>query len=170
MIEQGVQGNESIKPNGIGGWLLIPVLGLFFVIYQGFELFKSNDLLLFQSEMWTAFSVPGTVFYKSGWTPLIISLAFLQVAITALSIVALVALFKKKRFVPALMVAIYVVGLALVANDYVLARLFFPMVDPDLAISIQSESIKKLIGVSLAAVIWIPYFVQSKRVKNTFVM
>jgi hypothetical protein len=162
--------SRSKDPSGIGGWLLIPLLGLFFVIYEGFELFKNNAFLLFQSEMWTAFYTPGTIFHNSRWTPLILSLAFLQAAITILSAAAIVALFKKKRFVPALMVAIYVVGMALVANDYVVARYFFPLIDPDWAVSLQSQSLNKLIGALLSAAIWIPYFMQSKRVKNTFVM
>lgn len=170
MSDQGMTEGESRKPNGIGGWLLIPVLGLLFSVYQGFGLFKSNDLILFKPEMWAVFSTPGTIFYKSWWTPLIISLGFLQVAITGLSIVALIALFKKKRFVPVLMISIYIIGFAMMVNDYVLAKLFFPMIDPDWAGSLQSQSLKKLIGVALAALIWIPYFVRSRRVKNTFVM
>ena len=170
MSEQGVTEDVSRNPSGIGGWLLIPVLGLLISVYQGFDLFKSNDLVLFKAEMWAAFSTPGTIFYKSWWTPLIISLAFFQVIITGLSIVAVIALFKKKRFVHVLMVSIYIIGFAMMMNDYVLAKLFFPLIDPDWADSLQSQSLKKLIGVALAALIWIPYFMRSKRVKNTFVM
>lgn len=160
---------ETRGSNGIGGWLIIPVIGLFFSVYHGLSLYLAGELLLLQSGMWAALSTPGTIFYKSHWAPFVVSLAFLQTIVVVLSISALVAMFRKKSFVPALMVCVYVVGVLMMANDYLVAEFLFPQIDPAWAAELQSASLKKLIGVSLAASIWIPYFVRSRRVKNTFV-
>ena len=162
-------GHESKKPEGIGGWLLVPIIGLFFSIYQAFEIIKAGEFLMFEPEMWRAFVSPGTVFYHSFWVPAIVSLAILQLAIMMMSIAALISIFKKKRFVPHLMITVYAIGVAMMINDYLLAARFFPLISVELAEATQPESMKKLIGVSLAALVWTPYFMRSRRVKNTFV-
>ncbi len=169
MNDEDKVGSGSTKPEGIGGWLLVPIIGLFFSIYQAFKLFRDDGLLLFEPEMWLSFTTPGTVFYHSWWVPVIVSLAVFQLTIIVISIAAVIAILKKKRFVPKLMIGVYIVGLIMMIDDYVLATLFFPLISAELADATQSESIKKLVGVTLAALIWIPYFMKSKRVKNTFV-
>ena len=123
---------EKIK--GIGGWLLIPIIGLFITL-----LIILYDLLSLNS-----------IFEFSFYTGLITF--FLDMIILILAIVALFSIFNKKKYTPQIMISVYTVNI---------------MISLSLAFLIEDFSImwSPIIGVS----IWIPYFIYSKRVKNTFV-
>lgn len=164
-----IHGKTPDGPKGLGGWLLLQVLGLFVSIFVAFRLFMDGSLVLFEPELWVAYTTPGTVFHESLWVPIIVIGALVQLAMVIFSVAALVAIFTKKRFVPKMMIGIYLLGLVLVGVDSLLAAFFVPQIDPALAEQVQPESLKKLIGVTISAAIWIPYFLKSKRVKNTFV-
>lgn len=156
-------------PQGFGGWLLLPIIGLFVSAYIGVRLFIEGSLILFGPEIWSAFNTPGTQFYHSWWVPVIVLGASTQVGLVVGSVIALVTIFMKKRFVPRLMIGIYLLGFLLVAVDFLLVEFFLSAVSPDLAEQARPESFRKLIGVTVGVAIWIPYFLKSVRVKNTFV-
>lgn len=161
--------NDSKEPKGLAGWLLLPILGLFVSIFVAFRLFKDGSLILFEPEIWVAFITPGTLFYHSIWVPVIVFGALIQVSMITVSIAALVAIFKKKRFVPRLMIGLYLLGIILAAVDIILGVFFLPALVPELYKQVESESFVKAIGSAVGAAIWIPYFLKSRRVKNTFI-
>jgi hypothetical protein len=131
--------------------------------------FDSTSKVLLGPEIWSAFGTPGTIFYHSTWVPVIALGAVVQICTMILSIIALTAILKKKKAVPRIMITFYGLGLCLVAIDMLIAFVFIPSVNPELAKQVSSESMKKMIGMVASALIWIPYFLSSGRVKNTFV-
>ena len=150
-------------PKGIGGWLILPLIHLVgTVVLTGINLVTAlqywDGLLLLAtgqadpSVQWMAL-------------PMLASLAF-GVAVIAFALYLLIQFFQKKRAVPRLMIWFYVLVLAttLVDSGVILAYEEFQESPSDV-----EQSIKDIGRSIVAAVIWIPYFLVSKRVKATFV-
>lgn len=168
MNGEGKLVRDSEKLEGVGGWLWLPIIGLLFSIYEGYKLFTDGEIILFKPELWVAFTTPGTAFFHSWWVPVIIFTAFLQIVIITFTVVALLAILKKKKFVPAVMIGLYVAGLVMLVMDTLIAVFFMPRISAYAADLVKAESLKKLAILVVVAGIWIPYFLRSKRVKNTF--
>ncbi len=121
------------EPYGIGGWLLVPTLGLLvgipMTIYEVVKSLGSGS--------------PGEIAVVGG--------AALVIGITT------VAFFQKRRWAPGAFIAL----LAL--------NVLFAFVPVTLAGGTVSRGDARDLGRSaIAAVVWIPYFLVSKRVKATF--
>ena len=79
-------------------------------------------------------------------------LIFIDVALIAFTVIILFAMFNKKKYLPRLMISFYTANLII-----------------QLVIAFFVEEYSGIIQPIISAVIWIPYFIQSKRVKNTFI-
>jgi hypothetical protein len=148
-------------PSGIRGWLILPAIGLVISpILQAVELFRTV-LPAFDADTWRTLTEPDSPYSAA-------AVMFECVALVLLFIYTLwlgyLFFFRKSARVPAL----YVTWLALwiIYNfiDLILARTI--PIPPD-----QSDHSGSLaLGRSITnGVIWSWYFLQSKRVKNTFV-
>lgn len=151
---------ESISlenPRSIGGWLVLPSIGLvitpFVLIYQ---IFSSE---YFSSGIWQGFELGG---YENAQF-LTIYLGFeivYNVFFLVFTILAIILFFNKRTSAPKFMIFFYGINLALtIVESFVMNQTGLP--DPTGA----SDIIKSIIS----AAIWIPYFLKSKRVKETFV-
>lgn len=151
-------------PSGIRGWLVLPLLGLIFTpIRTGFMTVKDVVPAL-RPETWHALTTPGTKSYHPLWAPVIGFELAANCLIIAASIAIVWLFFRKSRRVPLLMVAWYV-GTILVQ----IVDLLFAGQIPAVAAQEDNDGLKELARSSVVAMIWIPYFLVSKRVKNTFV-
>jgi hypothetical protein len=86
-----------------------------------------------------------------------------DVGMTAFLIYAAVRFFGKRRNAPATMIALMITGI--VVNGLLLAINIGADAEP-FAIECGKALVKAIVG----AIIWIPYFLVSKRVKTTFVI
>ena len=152
------------EPRGLGGWLILPAIGLF-VLPIRLAVSLNNDFLpIFQEGYWEILTTPGSEVYHHLWAPLII----FEIAGNTFFIIfdiALIFLFftRSYRF-PTLFIVFLASNLLFVVGDFFLADLI-----PAVAAENDAESIKELARPIIGAIIWIPYFLVSKRVKNTFV-
>jgi len=122
---------EKIK--GIGGWLILPIIGLFISIpILLYDLLSMNSLYEFNSYV--------------GF------LSFLDIAFLALIIVALFSIFNKKKYASKIMISVYITNIII-----------------QLVAGFLIEDFSGLVTPVIGGAIWIPYFLESKRVKNTFV-
>jgi hypothetical protein len=160
--------NSSTEPEGIGGWLLLPIAVLCATIYGFFEEFQRSTLALLGPGLWDVFVMPGTYFYHSPWVIVIVGNAVLEIAILVVSVVALVAIWRKKKAVPHIMIGFYVLALSLTSMNALLTFYFLAKISPELANQITTDVIRKEVGIVIIASVFIPYFLKSKRVKNTF--
>lgn len=129
------------KLKGIGGWLILPAIGLVFGIIIGTIEF---------------FTLPA---YYDGLYKLEL---IVYLALLALTIYAAIKFFGKKKNAPKIMIILYSVSLV--------ASLFLFGVELSVgADEFAVETGKQLVRDIATAVIWIPYFSISKRVKATFV-
>jgi hypothetical protein len=171
------QAEPEYELKGIGGWLILPLLhlvanaGMIAVMVvtsflEGYDMAEAQgtpdgggdggtpDVLAELSALFTP------AFLASIGVLLIASWVFL------FAIFCLVRFFQKKKHVPKLMIGFYVLLVALtVANAAALH--WFPELSmgPD----DMKDAMIGLVRVGIAAAIWIPYFLVSERVKNTFV-
>ncbi len=166
--DDGLKKHAS-EPEGIRGWLLLPLGGLFVTLYMSVDVFRKTTVVILGPEMWSAFATPSTVFYHSPWVPVMVIGGLIQVTIIICSAVALIATFRKKKFVPHLMIAVYALAFFLALLDVTLIYGFFPTISADWAKQMELGVIRKLLGTVAVLIIWVPYFLKSRRVQNTFV-
>lgn len=152
------------KYDKIGGWLFLVVIGLIITpLRLGYSLVVDFYPLMTDGS-WSILTTPGSEAYHPLWAPLLV-FEIVGNCITFLAaIVILVFFFMRKKFVPLAMIVFYSFNLFFVATDYFAADLI-----PAVAAQDSKDSLRELLRTAVAAAIWIPYFIMSKRVKGTFV-
>jgi hypothetical protein len=143
--------NAVNGPVGIGGWLILPAIGLILApIGQALIVLGAFALAHQQSTAPAA----AAAFQK---------FAIINAIYGVYILIAAFMFFGKKRIAPAMMICAYLAGILLCFMSSVLAG-------PISSTATNSGSDGAALGRSvIVALIWIPYFSMSKRVKNTFV-
>jgi hypothetical protein len=149
-------------PKGLGGWLILPIIHLFGTL--GLTSYNLFGVV----ENWEDFVALLTGQVDPNYRSLVSLVLFSLVsgvAIVAFTLYLLVLLFQKKRALPPLMVWFYAVLLAatLIESGMVLQN------PQQWTMADLSEARRSLGKTVFLAVIWIPYFMRSKRVRATFV-
>jgi len=142
----------------IGGWLVLPAIGLvltpFLLLFQVF-----NDDY-FHKDIWEGFYLAG--YENAGFLNIYLGFElFYNVLLFSYSILLIVLFFSKRTNLPTLMIFFYAINLAMIIlGSFILNQSGID--DPTFG--------KDLFRSIFSAAIWIPYFLVSKRVKNTFVV
>jgi hypothetical protein len=150
-----------VGPVGLGGWLVLPIIGLFGTILAVTLTTFSETIPGFRSGGWALLFTPGTESYHPGWAAFLVFRLIVDAVRLASSATLLRLVFQRKASVPRLMVWFY--GFCCTAA----------VVSVLVAFSLGSRwsaagTAKSLVVFVLTDVIWIPYFLKSERVKNTF--
>jgi len=143
--------NAVDGPVGIGGWLILPTIGLIFTpIAQALAVLGAVALANLKT-------TPANL--ASGLNQLAVANAIYGVYI----LVAAFMFFAKKRMAPAMMIGAYLLAIGLTFfSQVVVTHATQAASDPNSSIVVFARPV-------LVALIWIPYFRMSKRVRNTFV-
>jgi hypothetical protein len=121
---------EKIK--GIGGWLILPIIGLFISLpVLLYDLLSTNAMYEFS-------------FYIG-------LVSFLDVILLGFVIYALFSIFNKKKRTLQIMISFYIINIII-----------------QLVLAFLIEDFSRIIQPVIGGLIWIPYFIYSKRVRNTF--
>jgi hypothetical protein len=148
---------------GIGGWLILPVIGLVTVpIIRSYRL-VSDYWDIFWDSGWNELTTPGSLMYHYLWAPVIASDIIATLVSVSLAIATLSLLFRKSKATPAFAIAF--AGLDLVVKEL---SYFFAERIPAVAQQAAADTAVDSAGF-FVAVIWILYFILSRRVKATFV-
>lgn len=148
----------------IGGWLVLLAIGLVLNPIRLLVIMGRDFLPLFLSGGWSVLTTPGTAAYHPLWAPVLMFEVGGNTVLLGFSVLVAVCFFQKRKIVPRLMIAFLLVNLLLVAADYFVTDLL-----PSVASQKDPGAMKELARALIAAAIWVPYFVLSKRVKGTFV-
>lgn len=105
----------------------------------------------------------GSPFYVAGLLPLMTFELASNVAIVVLAVVTAWLFFSKSRRTPAFAIAFYALSAVCLLIDHVWVGSI-----PEVASGADASSMKELARAIVVAAVWIPYFLVSKRVKNTF--
>lgn len=151
-------------PSGIGGWLILPLIGV--IVYPiSISLLLINSFLpIFQEGIWQVLTTPGSEAYHKLWAPLIIYEITGNIVFILFSIFLALLFFSKSHRLPTLFIVYIALNCVFIVSDYAAGE-FIPFV----AEESDAESLGEVFRSIIAAAIWIPYFLASKRVKNTFV-
>lgn len=156
--------NALPAPLEIRGFLIVVAIGLVLSFLQNLA-GLSWSLIPFRREAWERLTSPGFSPYHPNWKPAIL-MGIISASVTlALTAVGLVLFFRKHRFFPTfVVVAIPVIFILSLANYYLDGLV------PAIAASpAYAQERHRLILKFVAMHVWIPYFVVSDRVKQTFV-
>src|SRR5262249_40884148 len=106
---------------------------------------------------------PGSAAYHPLWAPLVIFEIFGNLAFVVMAATLLFLFFTKSPRFPRLFIAYILFNAVFVTADY-----FFGDLIPAIA-GQKTDALKEVLRTAVTAVIWVPYMLVSKRVKNTFV-
>lgn len=146
----------------IGGWLVLPMIGLFFtLLFSALSVYQDSSFYF--HNWWSVFTGESTI-----------SLSFMYVVLAEFiyntwflifTVLILVLFFKKRSCLPPLICILYFVSFLFPILDLEAIRFISEdLVTSESETEIYTQSGKALVG----AIIWIPYFMVSTRVKRTF--
>lgn len=150
---------------GIGGALWLVVIGRVlapFVI--AFSLYRNVSMLL-EPGVWTALTSPGSRAYHPLWGGVLIYEVIGWGTFLLTSLLALWLLWRRHSAFPAMMIAYQAVFILFLWGDALLGG-NIPAVREN---AVFSSLIVAAVQATVMGAIWIPYFLVSERVRNTFV-
>jgi hypothetical protein len=151
-------------PEGIGGWLILPLLHLVLTILSVLVVLATQSIPAFTEGHFATLTDPNFVNYHPLWKPLLILEPIGIATVGVAAVWGLVLMFRKAKAFPRWMIIFYSVNLVYSILDVVLG-MQIPLVASQNGAGLVQQAIRACIG----AAIWIPYMRVSKRVKNTFV-
>ena len=148
---------------GLGGWLVLVGIGLTVSSVRLLvAIVRSSPS--FGAVKWHALTHAGGVSYHPLWGPILIFELLGQLTTLALAIMALLLFFQKRRLFPRLFIGLLVFNALFVIADTIGVQLLNTgSSKADAAVA------RNLFAVAIGCSIWIPYMLQSRRVKATFV-
>jgi hypothetical protein len=138
-------------PSGIGGWLILPAIGLILSPLMMVLTIQQNLSLLNQTEAIQR--------VYPGLHAAIVGETLITAALLGFSIYVAVIFFKTKRELPKMITILLIANLVLMAIDAFWVS----------SIIGKATGVREVVRAVIAACVWIPYFNSSQRVKATFV-
>jgi hypothetical protein len=156
--------NAPKQYNKIGGWLILVAIGLILTPIRLLVVVAKDLLPVFSGDVWSRLTTPGTEAYHPLWAPLLLFEIIGNGLFILFPIIIAIFFFQKRQFVPKLIIVLLLSNLLFLAIDFFAADLI-----PAVASQEDTASLMELARVFIACLIWVPYFLVSKRVKETFV-
>ncbi len=147
-------------PMRLGGWLVLPLIGLFINLFLIFSSFFTNSY--FDKSVWLARTDQTSEDYLPGFSAMLIFELLVNICIFIYTLLIFVLALKYNRNVPKLFIIYYIAYFAAAIGDDVLAIVVLDQKD-------YYGLTKDIFRYSITCAIWIPYFLVSKRVKETFI-
>src|SRR5215475_3010978 len=145
---------SEIKPQRIGGFLIVIAVGLFINLIQNLTYFLQSIAPIIRTSLWMRFTDPESTEYHPYWQAVLIFEAVASLLFLLTNIVMLWLFYRKKRIFPKLVIVAILLQFAITLLSYFLSG-FIPAVA-------ESEYFAKeryyLIVKFISLHIWIPYF------------
>jgi hypothetical protein len=157
-------GSSGGHRDRIGGWLILFAIGL--VIYPVGAVFSLVTQILpaFSSATWTGSAHTAAPHYHLLWKPLLIFELAGNLILALCVLWLLVLFFQRRRVARRLAILFLVFNLLYVGVDTLWAWIL-----SEGGQSLAFATLRDTVRTAVACMIWIPYFIFSKRVKETFV-
>lgn len=151
-------------PVGLGGWLLLPMIGMALSPILMLRSLFSEIMPIFQDGTFDAVTTPSHPAYHHLWAPLIYMEVIGNAVLIVLALTALVLIAIKSRLARRFAIIWFAAAAGFTTVDFFASDMIPALADVD-----DTESLKIMVRACFSACIWIPYFLVSKRVKATFV-
>ncbi|WML34442.1 DUF2569 domain-containing protein [Clostridium sp. OS1-26] len=152
------------RPKGIRGWLILVMLQVFSNFLNLFMSLQYNLTILDNSKLLNTLANPSHLYYSPNWKPVILFETIIEMGLLIYIAITLIFFFNAKKRAINMMIIFYIL-LAIYPIAVVIARSQVPYLTQEYT----REDYIKLISSVIASLIWITYFIKSKRVKNTFI-
>jgi hypothetical protein len=156
--------SSRASPAGLSGWLVLIGLGLVITPFRLAIYLLQTFPPIFRDSTWRVLTTPGSAPYHPLWAPLLLAEIAINLLCIVISIYLLFLFFQKSWRFPKVYIIFLIVNLGFIVTDAFAVRIILPerpILDPGTA----REFGRSLFGV----IIWVPYLLLSKRVRNTFV-
>ncbi|WP_339219555.1 DUF2569 domain-containing protein [Paenibacillus sp. FSL W7-1279] len=154
----------KLKVEGLGGWLVLVQISMYFSLITITYLLFNHIFPVFEPEIWSMITDKGSAAYNQSLVQLILFETVVNVLFIIALVFALFLLYRKKKAFPKLMIGYILFSLLTSIVDYVAVSQI-----EILAQGNDGTFMREVTRSILYACIWIPYFIRSKRVRNTFV-
>lgn len=146
------------------GWLLLAALGIALLPLRLAEFIAADLLPAFSKDVWSLLTTPGTEAYHPLNATILRFELVGNLVLLGSSIVLAVLFFQKRRAVPILTGIFLVFAFLFYVGDY-----FAALQLPAVASQEDMEFKLDLAGALLVCAVAVPYFLVSRRVKETFI-
>jgi hypothetical protein len=157
--------NSEKNLNGIRGWLVLILIGLVITPIRICLFLFQEYVALFEHGNWNMLTSSSSEFYHHLWAPLLVFESVGNLLLLILSLTVLYFFLCKSKHVPRLVIFWLMYSLIFVIIDFFFAEQIPLIAD----LPQDAQSTKEVVRSIIAALIWIPYFLISKRVKATFI-
>jgi hypothetical protein len=151
-------------PSGLGGWLIPVGVGLVLGPLRLIALLVQTFVPMFENGTWEALTSPESSSYHPLWAPILIGELTVNIVFALTYFYLLVLFFRKSPLFPKVFIALILGSLVFILVDTLAVSVVLPN-EP----LFDADTVGELARSLVAATIWIPYMLISKRVKNTFV-
>lgn len=142
----------------IGGWLVIPALGLAFTpIRMTYEFF---DLAFFDISQWKMLTDSNYVAYNPPLGLFVLFEFVTNIALLCYSVFLCSIYLTRRTSLPLLIMIFYGANVFVQVSEVIAVQVF--------SLGSDNETARSLIQSIVGAAIWIPYFLRAERVKGTF--
>jgi hypothetical protein len=143
----------------IGGWLIVPALGLAFTpVRMAYEFF---DVTFFDISQWKMLADSSYPAYNPPLGLFVLLEFIANIALMCYSVFLCSIYFTRRTSLPLLIVIYYAANVVVHVGDLIGLQVF--------SLSGDNATTRSMIQAIIGAAIWIPYFLRSERVKGTFV-
>ncbi|MBD2843583.1 DUF2569 domain-containing protein [Paenibacillus sp. IB182496] len=150
--------------SGLGGWLVLVQIGLYGSLVLAAIQFFFYLLPSFESETWDLLTSKDSEIYHVLWGPMLAFETVYHVVLIGFCTYILFQFYARKSSVPKLMILFYTLSLVACGLDYLFIQLIPIAKELD-----DGSTLRDGIRSLLTCAIWVPYFLKSERVENTFI-
>jgi hypothetical protein len=156
--------NECPHLEGIGGWLILPILGLAFtMLYNGAYLFNEG-YWNYDRDVWNETTSPQGESYHPWWEPYLLSVAICTGGVFGFTPILLIQLLRRLSVIRVVMPLFYLFLFCWSLGEWEYWSRRQEFLEPG---ELQ-DTLGQMIRTGLICLIWIPYFLFSRRVALTF--
>jgi len=149
----------------IGGWLILPAIGFFTrPFFLAFDLI--SDTTYFNHNTWVSVLQETDFASFSGFGVMLVYELLGNTFFLVFSLLILVQFLRKRSSLPRLVVIYLSSTFIFIGLDFIGANF---LIDAQLLPDIQPEEIRNLASALFSVLIWVPYFLKSSRVRQTFI-